>query len=180
MLEALALAESEAMSRYKETTELVRQRLEGVRAEVHAASSTAASATSSATSTAGSSTATPQRAALQQLAHGSWLAAMLLSTSEDALRATHALMRMREQHAADALANMQRDLQGQKKQPQQPLFPICGDPISPVCQKVMFFLLQGASSLLETERADRERIASEYDDALATAKQAAAHSRQAR
>ena len=96
MLEDLALAESEAMSRYKETTQLVRQRLEGVRAEVHAASSTAASATSSATSTAGSSTATPQRAGLQQLAHGSWLAAMLLSTSDDALRAKHALMRMRE------------------------------------------------------------------------------------
>ena len=39
----------------------------------------------------------------------SWLCTMLLNTSEEALRAKHALMRAREQHISDQLQASQAD-----------------------------------------------------------------------
>ena len=93
-LTALAEAEASAVARYKETAALSRGRLAEIQAE--------AAAYARAGSASGQTEA-------EWMARMSWLCTMLLNTSEEALRAKHALMRAREQHIADQLQSSQAD-----------------------------------------------------------------------
>lgn len=93
-LNALSESDAAAVARYKETASLSRGRLAEIQAEA------------AAHALAGGTT---RHTEAEWMARMSWLCTMLLNTSEEALRAKHALMRAREQHIADQLQSSQSD-----------------------------------------------------------------------
>ena len=86
MIDDLAAAEREAVSRFKEIASLSRSRLEAVKSEQAASDKTAS----------------------EQLSRVTWISCMLLNTSEEAMRAKHALMCARGQQASDQLQTAQQ------------------------------------------------------------------------
>lgn len=86
MLDELQSAAEAAVASYKETATLCRSKLEHYR------------------SLSSESGILPEAEGAAQLGRVSWLTCMLLTTSDEALRTSHALMRMREQHTVDQLA----------------------------------------------------------------------------
>eukprot|EP00965_Chrysotila_dentata_P248228 6208223-Pleurochrysis_carterae.AAC.1 len=102
MLQTLAAAAAEASDRYRETAELAKGKLDATR-QAKAARSRASCGDdldrSGADARADDSIDDSRMA---------WLCAMLLSTSEEALRAKHALMKAHEQQMADAHSLLER------------------------------------------------------------------------
>ena len=86
-MQALANADSEAAARYQETVKLSRSRLEEVQ----------------------------RVGADERSSRAAWLSCMLITTSDEALRAKEALMLARGQHAQGQLLAAQLELQEQKR-----------------------------------------------------------------
>lgn len=98
MLDELQAAAESAVASYKETSALCRAKLEHYRATAaQAEDRLSASARAASTGEA------------EQLGRVTWLSCMLLTTSDEALRTSHALMRVREQHTVDQLAAARAD-----------------------------------------------------------------------
>ena len=121
-LNALSESDAAAVARYKETAALSRGRLAEIQAEAAAHARAGGSSSHNeaewmaryATEGPNSGLAGSQAGLLLTrlslaLVRMSWLCTMLLNTSEEALRAKHALMRAREQHIADQLQASQTD-----------------------------------------------------------------------
>jgi len=94
-LDELQSAAESALESYRETSTLCRAKLERYRSEAAAVNPDV----------------DPDAPVVDhaQLGRVTWLSCMLLSTSDEALRTSHALMRVREQHTVDQLAAARAD-----------------------------------------------------------------------